>query len=267
MVDDLLKELEKGIKAQKAQRNVPKQDAKSAPKLNIDVGRDHKVNVSSQEEEVKEISFKFHPRTIERFAYLFAILLLLGYIGYDFAFLHGSGATAAVTKSVEQEKTEAAAAKEEPKPAAQEAVKPVPAPVVEEKKEEPKPAVEAPKVQLSGKIDIKIVSVDKEKKSETLGSVNSVTFSIENGKDAVFFPHVTVVAYDKTTEETMSDKSRGTYTYPSGIESGKKQTGTISLTPKSFSNLNQEKTLILYLREKNAEGKVLTTATSNFLID
>ena len=271
MVDDLLKELEKGIKAQKTASKQGKADKKNVlnpnfqqtaqPKLNVSVDKDSKINVSAQKEDVKEITFKFHPRHVERLAFIAVIVLLIGFIGYDYTFVHddlnSAEATASVVKEAAPAKDAAAEKKEET---------PIIVPVPEVQKEEPK-AAEAPKPQLSGKITITIDSTDREKKSDSLGSINSATFSVENGKDEVFFPHVTVIAYDKTTEEAMSETSRGTYTYPAGIASGGKQTGVITLSPKSFSNLNLEKTVVLVLRENNANGKVITTASANYLID
>ena len=275
MVDDLLKELEKGIKAQKTASKQGKADKKNVlnpnfqqtaqPKLNVSVDKDSKINVSAQKEDVKEITFKFHPRHVERLAFIAVIVLLIGFIGYDYTFVHDDLNSAEATASVVKEAApanDAAAEKKEEKPA----TAPVAVPVPEVQKEEPKTA-EAPKPQLSGKITIAIDSTDREKKSDSLGTINSATFSIENGKDEVFFPHVTVIAYDKTTEEAMSETSRGTYTYPAGIASGGKQTGIITLSPKSFSNLNLEKTVVLILREKNANGKVITTASANYIID
>ena len=277
MVDDLLKELEKGIKAQKTASKQGKADKKNVlnpnfqqseqPKLNISFDKDSKINVSAKKEDVKEITFKFHPRNVERLAFITIIALLIGFIGYDYTFVHdtltqipgtsikSAEAAASVVKEAAPVKNTTAEKQEE---------KPAPAPEV--KKEEPK-AAEAPKPKLSGSIAISIDSVDREKKSDSLGSINSATFSIENGKDEVFFPHVTVIAYDKTTEDAMSDKSRGTYTYPIGIASGGKHTGVITLSPKSFSNLNLEKTVVLVLRDNNANGKVITTASANYLID
>lgn len=279
MVDDLLKELEKGIKAQKAAAKQGKYDKKGVlnpnfqqtpqPKLNVSVDKDSKINVSAQKEDVKEVTFRFHPRHVERLTFITIIVLLIGFIGYDYTFVHddlaqapddakSTEATASVVKEAAPAPT--AAEKNEEKPAAA----PVPVPVPEVKQEEPKAA---PKPQLSGSISISIDSVDREKKSDFLGYINSATFSIENGKDGVFFPHVTVIAYDKITQEAMSETSRGAYTYPAGISSGGKQTGVVALSPKSFSNLNLEKTVVLILRENNVNGKVITTASANYLID
>lgn len=282
MVDDLLKELEKGIKVQKAASKQGKADKKNVlnpnfqqipqPKLNVSVDKDSKINVTAQKEDVKEISFKFHPRHVERLAFITIIVLLVGFIGYDYTFVHdglkqapdaakSAEATASVVKEAAPSNDAATEKKEEKSAAA-----PVTVPAPEVKKEEPK-AAEAPKPQLSGSIAITIDSVEREKKSDSLGYINSVTFSIENGKDEVFFPHVTVKAYDKITEEAMSGTSRGIYTHPAGINPGDKQTGVINLSPKSFSNLNLEKTVVLVLRENNANGKVIVTASASYLID
>ena len=64
MVDDLLKELEKGIKAQKTASKQGKADKKNVlnpnfqqseqPKLNISFDKDSKINVSAKKEDVKE---------------------------------------------------------------------------------------------------------------------------------------------------------------------------------------------------------------------
>lgn len=272
MVDQLLKDLEQDIKAQKSKKNAPKGKPAALesprPKLNID------ISTPQRNDDVKEISFRFNMKKIEKAAYLLIIILLIGYIGYDYAFVHKN-----LGKSGEESQSQDAnaAAAAAPKPAEEVKTEPVPAaeaktePAAEAKvevKEEPKaePAAEAPKTQLSGSVEILITSVDREKRSDTLGYVNSATFTIENGKDSVFFPYVTVIAYDKSTEDAMSDKPRGTHTYATGIKSGEKYTGTISLSPKSFSNLNQDKTVILHLREKNAEGKVIDSASTTVSI-
>src|SRR3989338_8508116 len=113
MVDDLLKELEKGIKAQKTASKQGKADKKNVlnpnfqqseqPKLNISFDKDSKINVSAKKEDVKEITFKFHPRNVERLAFIAVIVLLIGFIGYDYTFMHDgmSQAPDAAKKSAE----------------------------------------------------------------------------------------------------------------------------------------------------------------------
>ena len=58
-----------------------------------------------------------------------------------------------------------------------------------------------------------------------------------------------VYIYDDEIAEDWETKSRGQYKYDSGIKPGESKTGIISVTPKSFRNLNLEKHVRLALND------------------
>ena len=117
--------------------------------------------------------------------------------------------------------------------------------------------------KLSGMITLTIDSINKEKKDDSLGFINSITFTIDNGKSRTIIPVVNVYAFDSKLQLDWATVSRGEYKGEE-IPSGQKQIGSISLTPKSFSNLDLQKNVILVLNETGTANYV--TARSDFYI-
>jgi len=168
--------------------------------------------------------------SVERVAYIGVIIILVGFITIDLSFFHFGGnsevedrvITAAVVK-VENKTNESVGSVEE---------------TVEE----------VEKKKLSGRIGFVIdkIYTDVSDKDSDLGYINKIVFTIENGKDKVLMPVIDVFAYDSELDESWEIRSRGQYK-GIAIESGEKQTGSVSVSPKSFRNLDLEKNIRLTL--------------------
>ena len=104
--------------------------------------------------------------------------------------------------------------------------------------------------KLSGKIVLTLDKVDAEvdDADSDLGQINNVVFTIENGKDEDLNPVVDVYAYDSKIDPSWEITSRGQYK-GAAIKSGDKYSGSISLVPKTFRNLNIEKSIRLALND------------------
>jgi len=215
---------------------------------------------------LKEGKTAYHHKEVllERVAYITIILVLISYLIIDLSFYHGAdkvveidqeaASIAAALTSEETAKEETEAAKVEV--AKNETAKP------EEKNETP--AVE--EKALSGKI---LMAIDKvyTKVSETddeLGYIEKVVFTINNGKEKTFKPIVHVYAYDSEMDDLWETKPRGKYTYSLGIKSGTEKSGSITLSPKSFRNLDIKKSIRLTLNGTD-EGYV-TAVNKNIYI-
>ena len=109
---------------------------------------------------------------------------------------------------------------------------------------------------LSGKITLTISRIDSKKDDDDLGEISEITFTIDNGKNAVLYPVVNVYAYDTENKNDYETKSRGEYTFSPGIASGARHTASISLTPKKWINLNLDKNIRLTLDD--ADGDLIT---------
>ena len=183
----------------------------------------------------------------ERFAYAAVIIVLIAYIGIDLGFYHGDNAakeqtvTAAavnmqsanktINKSIES--TENASEEMQQESAENE--------TEEETAEEEK---------LPGKIVLTLDEVDAEvdDKDSDLGQINKVVFTIENGKDKDLNPIVDVYAYDSKIDPSWEITNRGQYK-GAAIKSGDKYSGSISLVPKTFRNLDIKKSIRLALND------------------
>ena len=122
----------------------------------------------------------------------------------------------------------------------------------------------ATKPKLSGIVSLTIGEINKEKVGDDLAYINSVTFTVENGKDKAIFPLVRVMAFDTKIEKEWSTLSRGEHKFVDGIKPGDKQSAVIGLTPRAFSNLELQKSVILILDE--GANLPLITVRSDFLI-
>jgi len=177
---------------------------------------------------------------IERVASVAIILVLVIYIGIDLSFYHGDNSSEQEDQTITSAdvKLEEGTDDIEEEVAEQELIEEEPETVVEEKK------------TLSGKITLKIDDIDVEvsNKDNDLGYINKVFFTIENGKDKTIRPVLHVFAYDSELDSSYETRSRGKYT-GTAIKSGDKLNGIIDLSPKSFRNLDIEKSIRLTLND------------------
>jgi hypothetical protein len=191
---------------------------------------------------------------VERITYIAIVVILLGYLVFDLSFLHGNDS---VDVDVQQSIT-ATVVKEENKSVE-------PEETVEEEAEEPQETAEE-EVQLSGTISLTLDKVYSEvdDNDDELGEISKIVFTIENGKDKVLTPGVEVFIYDDNNKEDYETKSRGTYTFASGIASGKTQTGSIDISPKKFRDLDLKKYIRLTLND--TEEGFITAVNDDFFI-
>jgi len=198
----------------------------------------------------------------EKFAYIAVIIVLIAYIGIDLGFYHGSNAakeqtvTAAavnmqpanktINKSVESAGNASRELQQET--------------AGNQTEEEP-----AEEEKLSGKIVISLDEVDVEvvDADSDLGQINKVVFTIENGKDKDMNPIVDVYAYDSEIDPSWEITSRGQYK-GDAIKAGDKYSGSISLVPKTFKNLDIKKSIRLALND--TEDGFITAANEQVSI-
>lgn len=115
--------------------------------------------------------------------------------------------------------------------------------------------------KLSGIVTLTIDYVEKEKASDTLGYMKSVSFTIENGKDKEIAPVVDVFAFDSKSVNEMGGVSRGTYNKGKStkIQPGEKHSVNMPISPKSFSNIELPKTVNIVLKYSDADVVKATT--------
>ena len=183
----------------------------------------------------------------ERFAYVAVIVVLIAYIGIDLGFYHDSNAakeetvTAAAVNMQSANKTLNKSAE-----SAGNASKVVKGETAGNKTGEKL----AEDKKLSGKIMLRLDEIDSEMVDADgdLGQINKVVFTIENGKDKDLNPVVDVYAYDSELDPSWEIKSRGQYK-GAVIKHGDKYSGSISLVPKTFKNLDIKKSIRLTLND------------------
>ena len=187
---------------------------------------------------------------IERVAYVAIILILVVYVGIDLTFYHKDKSV-----EVEDQTITAAAVKQEDE--TEEIVE-----VVEEEEEE----VVVEEKPLSGKITLTLdkVYTDVDEGVDDKGYISKIVFTIENGKETVLTPVINVFIYDDRMHESWETISRGQYTYAIGINSGKVQTGSLSLSPKTYRNLDIKKNIRVEL--KDAEEGFITAVNDKITI-
>ncbi|MBI2651588.1 hypothetical protein HYX01_03900 [Candidatus Woesearchaeota archaeon] len=243
--------------------------------------KQRKEQKALQEEELKRAlikknfsskPFNSKPVNIERLGYIAIILVLAAYIIIDLSFYHGSknadmkeNAASAIVASkmndtLKVKDTSAAvklindtlstinksinksiAAKEEPNETI----------AITEKKETKDNGTLQEEKKLSGVIALAIDKIDTEivNRDDDTGRINSVTITINNGKDKVLVPVVDVYAYDSKMDESWQTKSRVNHIYGTGIKSGDEYTVSLDLTPKTFRNINFTKTIRVTLND------------------
>ncbi|MBL7056322.1 hypothetical protein ISS07_05395 [Candidatus Woesearchaeota archaeon] len=190
---------------------------------------------------------------IERVAYLAIILILVSYIAVDFGFYHNTPSLNveenSVSGKVVQEKAVIEPSKEEVKVVEKSVIET--APEKEEVVEEAKaPVKEKPlKGNVALQIDEVVTSISEN--DDELGYIDEIKFTISNGATEILRPSINVYAYDNTLDDFWETKIRGTYTN-SGIAAGTVKKGSIKLSPKSFRNLNVDKTVRLQMNDTSA---------------
>jgi len=102
------------------------------------------------------------------------------------------------------------------------------------------------------KDDIKIESVSGNPDAK---KINSIRFTIDNQKDVVFFPEVKLYIYDSSTKGDFEDFVRATFRFDTGLPACKEYSlATMDqISPKIFTNLDEEKTIVLKLYEKGSD--------------
>jgi len=174
---------------------------------------------------------------IEKIAYIAVILVLVAYIVIDLSFYHGGSSEA---KSVQQiTAIPSSIIEQENKTVGVEVEQVVEEEVVEEPVEE--------EVKLSGKIIFTLDKVFTEVVDQDLGYINKVQFTIDNGVDEILSSVVTVYAYDSNLEEIWETRSRGVDVID--IKPGDTYSTTISLSPKTFKDLDIQKVVRIELND------------------
>jgi DNA-binding transcriptional MerR regulator len=214
----------------------------------------HKGRMISEERKTRPKSprpniFSKPPSALERGILIGIIILLAGFIVIDLSFHHGGKGTPSgmgegsvgmvvheVNKS-EEDNTEISAQTEEAQEVEENATN-----VSEEQAQQQEE-------KLSGKITLKIDKIYTDVLDDDMGEISKVVFTIENGKEEVLRPIVEVFAYDSKNKKDYETRSRGSYRYDSGIKAGESRSGSISLVPKIFRNLDLRKHVRLVLND------------------
>ena len=243
-IDDIFKDFEYKVKGKK--------DIKEAPKKPV------RQLVDDDEEEKPKKQFvkqeRLPPKQMlnyEKIGYIAIILVLAAYIAIDWTSYHNGDNTGesakkisvkAVTNATEGNKT--VTAKNE---TAAIVNKPMENNTAEKAKSE---TVKDGEEQLSGTVTLTIdkIYTSLSKNINDTGYIDKIDFTVDNGKGKALNPKVNAYAYDKEIDESCQTRSRGEY-IGAAIEPGEKYTGSISLTPKTFKNLNINKNIRLNLND------------------
>ncbi len=265
-VDDVFKDFHHKVENKKESKKMPQKELGEEEIITKDYQREkqalkekynkemHVIKSKRVREDLKKGKIPHNFSSNERIVYIAVILILAVFIIVDFSFIHG--------KSDSEDKKSAAAGTINVVSDTEEENKTVEK-VEEVKEENPKEEVKEPveeeveeEMTLSGKITLTISRIDSKKDDDDLGEISEITFTIDNGKNAVLYPVVNVYAYDTENKNDYETKSRGEYTFSPGIASGAIHTASISLTPKKWINLNLDKNIRLTLDD--ADGDLIT---------
>lgn len=187
----------------------------------------------------------------ERFGYIAIILILIAYIGIDFGFYHknsdGELQTSVIEAPINLETADivAEAASSNGTAVNETKKETLNESQIEEKDDTGEKAEEK---KLSGVVSLSIEKIYSQKVGNDTGQISKIDFTIDNGKDKSLMPVVDVYAFDTVLDKSWETKSRGRYK-GSAIEPGSKYSGSISLVPKTFSNLKVEKSVRLVLND------------------
>jgi hypothetical protein len=204
--------------------------------------------------------------SLERVAYVSVIIILAAFILVDLSFFHGDDQKIVAkvvsdnpeTEVVEEvQETEGDGAVEEVADIDEDTNK------TDSADETVEPAIETEKA-LSGVVELTIDKIYTELVDEDMGHVNSVVFTVDNGKNGVLTPTVNVYVYDDELHESWITRSRGTFTYEIGLNAGDKVTGAVDLSPKTFRNLNLEK--IVRVELNGTDGEFIAAKSESILI-
>ncbi|MBI2208570.1 hypothetical protein HYU50_03665 [Candidatus Woesearchaeota archaeon] len=238
-VDDIFKDFEYKVKGKKETKEAPKQPVRQF----VD---------DEEEEKPKKQPVKYErlpPKRLpnyEKIAYIAIILVLVAYTAIDWMYYHNEDnnsenaskiSVKVATNATEANKT--AAAKNE-----------TVAIVNKSAEKEENETVKEEGKQLSGIVTLTIdkIYTSLSKSINDTGYIDKIDFTIDNGKDKALKPRVDVYAYDKEIEESWQTRSRGVY-LGTAIEPGGMYAGSISLSPKTFKNLNINKNVRLNLND------------------
>jgi len=251
-VDDVFDDFEYKVDGKKETSNLKKEDSEEDSikrKYQEALDRQNKERKKHVFEEKKEDKPGKGLGGYERTSYLVIILLLAAFNFVDLSSFAGDK-----DNVVEQPITASAVDVEEKseEPAEEEEV--LEEEIVEEEE------------KLSGKITFTIDKVHTEIVDENgdLGYISKIDFIIENGKEEVLKSIVNVFIYDDKLHESWELRSRGIDINSVGIESGDSYSGTISISPKTFRNLDLKKSIRLSLND--TEEGFVTSINENVYI-
>ncbi|MAE42217.1 hypothetical protein CMO93_00470 [Candidatus Woesearchaeota archaeon] len=245
-VDDVFKDFEHKVEGKKGTSEKPQKEMSEEEHLKRKYNEQkealkekHKQEMGRLEEKKKEYSPKGGkiPQnfvTTERIASIAIILVLVGYIVIDFSFYHGEKSNVGeeiITASIVEGENKTVEVEEE-------TVAEVVEEVVEEK-------------TYSGvvKFAIKKVYTTVNDNDDDLGYIEKISFIIENDQDKVLTPVIEAYIYDSEMDEFWETKIRGKYTFAAGITAGSTHTDTVTISPKSFRNLDVDKNIRLTLND------------------
>jgi len=235
-VDDIFDDFEYKVEGKKEKHHQKEEESEEGhmkEKFQKELDKQNKERHEALKERNKEIWKEKKPGKfdgLEKGAYILIIIVLAAYIAIDFTFYHKSSddldePTVPVNVVDEEDKVE------------EENIEAV----------ENKTEVEE-EIKLSGKILLGIEKVYSEVVDDDLGYITKINFLIENGKEEPLTPLVNVFIYDSELHESWEQRSRGEYK-GTVIKSGETKTLTITVSPKTFRNLDIEKNIRLTLND------------------
>lgn len=251
-INDIFKDYEYKVEGKKGVPSVRREPVRQLDEEDEVKEKYRKAENSLNEKKAKEAGSDRAPSksiaNYERFAYIAAIVVLVAYIGFGFyqgnddAEEEQSVTAAAVNMGLNKTINKSAES-------AENASKGVQGETAGNNTEEKL----AEEKKMSGKIVITLDEVDAEvvDADGDLGQINKVVFTIENGKDKDLNPVVDVYAYDSKIDPSWEITSRGQYK-GAAIKAGDKYSGSISLVPKAFRNLDIKKNIRLALNDTEA---------------
>lgn len=238
-VDDIFKDFEYKLKGKKESKEAPKQPVRQL------VDDDEEEKPKKQFVKQERLPPKQMPN-YEKIAYIAIILVLAAYAAIDWMNYHnGDNAGESVKKISVKAANNATEGNKTV------TVKNETAAIVDKSAEKAKnETVKAGEKQLSGAITLTIgkVYTSLSKSINDTGYIDKVDFTIDNGKDKVLKPLVSLYAYDAELDKIWETRSRGNY-LGTAIEPGGMYTGSISLSPKTFKDLNINKNIRLSLND------------------
>src|SRR3989338_949110 len=251
-INDIFKDYEYKVTGKKGAPEARREPVRQLEEEDEVKERYRKAESSIKEKKAKDANRSYRAPSsgigsYEKFAYIAVIAVLVAYIGIDLGFYHGSDTakeetiTAAALNTQSANKTLNKSAE-----SAGNASKVVKGETAGNKTGEKL----AEDKKLSGKIMLRLDEIDSEMVDADgdLGQINKVVFTIENGKDKDLNPVVDVYAYDSELDPSWEIKSRGQYK-GAVIKHGDKYSGSISLVPKTFKNLDIKKSIRLTLND------------------